>query len=93
MGSVDPVNGYEYLNDERYTIHRLKPRTEVLTWWIPERYRVREAWLEIDGERVADFEKNPLHLVSYSLPKEIKGTIRQMKDHIHTNPERPSLSR
>ena len=36
----------EYLADDRYKIHRYKPHQEVFTWYIPERYRVNEAWLE-----------------------------------------------
>ena len=45
----------DYIGDDRWEIHRFKPKTDALTWWIPERYQVNEAWLEIDGKRVADF--------------------------------------
>lgn len=79
----------EYLADERYAIHRFKPKTDVFTWWIPERYHVREAWIEIDGERVADFADNPLHLLSYSLPQRIEGRLGDIRDHLWTIPERP----
>ena len=79
----------EYLGDERYEIHRYRPGTEVLTWIIPERYSVREAWLEIDGERVADFAENPLHLVSYSLPRRIDGRLGDIRGHLWSRPDRP----
>lgn len=78
-----------YLGGEHYTIHRFAPRTDVFTWWVPERYHVREAWLEIDGERVADFARNPLHLLSYALPKKISGKLADFRDHLWTNPARP----
>ncbi len=79
----------QYLADERYRIHRFEPRTDVYDWWIPERYHVREAWLEIEGERVADFAANPLHLLSYSLPATIEGRLGDIRDHLWTNPARP----
>jgi len=79
----------EYLSDERYTIHRYKPGTEVFTWIIPQRYHINEAWLDISNKRVADFEKNPLHLMSYSLPQKIDGILNQVREHIFTKPERP----
>lgn len=80
----------EYLGDDaNYTLHRFKPNTDVLTWWIPERYKVNEAWLEIDGVRIADFAENPLHLLSYSLPKKIECTLGEIREHIWSNPKRP----
>lgn len=79
----------DYIGDDRWEIHRFKPKTDALTWWIPERYQVNEAWLEIDGKRVADFAENPLHLLSYSLPQKIDGTLGEIRDHIWSNPDRP----
>ena len=78
-----------YLDDDRFTIHRYVPGTDAFTWKIPERYRVEEAWLTIRGERVADFHANPLHLLSYSLPKTVKGVLRDIREHIYSRPERP----
>ena len=85
--ALDIVGGY--IGDDRWEIHRFKPKTDALTWWIPERYQVNEAWLEIDGKRVADFAENPLHLLSYSLPQKIDGTLGEIRDHIWSNPDRP----
>lgn len=78
-----------YLQDERWTLHRYAPKQDVYTWWVPERYRVNEAWLEIDGERVADFHDNPLHLLSYSVPQQIEGRLGDIRDHLWTRPDRP----
>ena len=55
-----------FLGKNHLKIHKYSPGEEVFTWYIPERYHVKEAWLELDGERVADFKENPLYLVSYS---------------------------
>ncbi|MDY7000568.1 MAG: DUF4910 domain-containing protein, partial [Thermodesulfobacteriota bacterium] len=79
----------KYLDDERYRIERYKPGTEAFTWIVPERYQVNEAWLEIAGERVADFHENPLHLLSYSLSHRIEGRLGDIREHLWANPDRP----
>ncbi|MBH63997.1 MAG: hypothetical protein CL569_16430 [Alphaproteobacteria bacterium] len=78
-----------YLGDPRWKIHQYMPGTDVYTWYVPERYKVNEAWLEIDGVRVADFDQNPLHLLSYSLPQSISGRLGDIRDHLWTQPEQP----
>ncbi len=78
-----------YLNDKRWRLHEYPAKSDVYTWWIPERYHVNEAWLEINGERVADFKQNPLHLVSYSLPIDFNGKLGDIKNHLWTSKIRP----
>jgi aminopeptidase-like protein len=79
----------EYLDDTRWQIHEYPVNSDAFTWWIPERYHVNEAWLEINGERVADFRENPLHLLSYSLPIEFDGRLGEIKEHLWTSKIRP----
>jgi aminopeptidase-like protein len=79
----------EYLGHSNYKIHYYPVKKDVMGWIIPERYHVREAWLEISGERVADFCKNSLHLLSYSLPQKIKGKLGDIRDHIYTSKKLP----
>ena len=79
----------EYLGDDGWQIHEYPVKSDVYTWWIPERYHVNKAWLEIDGERVADFSENPLHLLSYSLPIDFDGRLGEIKDHLWTSKTRP----
>ena len=78
-----------YLNDQRWTIHEYAPKSDVYTWWVPEGYKVNEAWLVIDGDRVADFAENPLHLLSYSLPQEINGALADIRPHLWSSKKRP----
>lgn len=80
----------EYLNHPDYHIERYTPGTDAFTWKIPERYKVNEAWLEVGGRRIADFTESTLHLLSYSLPQRIEGTLGEIRDHIWSNPKRPS---
>lgn len=79
----------EYLPGLDFRIEEFAPKSDVFTWWIPDRYHVKEAWLEIAGERVADFAENSLHLLSYSLPQVIDGRLGDIRDHLWTNPSRP----
>jgi len=79
----------EHLRDDRWLIHEYPVKSYAYTWWIPERYSVNEAWLEINGDRVADFSVNPLHLLSYSLPVEFRGKLEEIRDHLWTSEKRP----
>ncbi len=79
----------DYLADDRWRLHHYPAKSDVLTWWVPERYSVNEAWLEIAGQRVADFHQNPLHLLSYSLPQRISGKLGDIRDHLYSRPDRP----
>jgi aminopeptidase-like protein len=57
---------------------------------VPERYVVREAYLELeDGGRILDFKDNPLHLVSYSLPVDKTLTFEELQPHLYYNEKRP----
>jgi aminopeptidase-like protein len=79
----------DYIGLPNFTIHRYEPGSEVLTWIVPDRYHVREAWLEVGGKRIADFAENPLHLLSYSLPWDFEGTLGEARAHIWTRKDRP----
>jgi aminopeptidase-like protein len=73
-----------------YRIDSYTPGTQVWTWTVPERYEVKEAYLEIkDGERIVDFHQNPLYLVSYSLPVDKELTWEELEPHLYYNPDRP----
>lgn len=85
--SLDIVG--DYIGDPRWQIHTFEPKTDALTWWIPERYEVREAWLKVGRRKIADFAENSLHLLSYSLPQKFEGTLGEFRDHIWSNPKRP----
>lgn len=78
------------VNSTGFTMHAYPAKSDQLTWWVPERYHVNDAWLEVSGERVADFKKNSLHLLSYSLPTEIDGTLGEIRDHLWTRKNRPN---
>jgi len=62
--------------------------TPVFDWTVPKEWNVRDAYVKnIRGERVIDFQKNSLHLVSYSLPVRRKMSLAELRPHLHTLPE------
>lgn len=79
-----------YIGADSFQMHEYPARSDQLTWWVPERYNVHEAWLEVGGERIADFAVNPLHLLSYSEPVKIAATLGEIRDHIWSRPDRPN---
>lgn len=73
-----------------YKIESFAPGSEAWTWRIPERYVVRAAYLESeDGQRILDFNHNPLHLVSYSPPFEGTLTWDELAPHLYTSEAQP----
>lgn len=71
-------------------IHKIPTGTKCWTWTVPEKWIIKEAFIEdLAGKRVLDLKDHPLNVLSYSLP--INKIVRQkeLKNHIFTNPKRP----
>ena len=83
IGSYLPENA-------NYCIETFPPLSQVWTWYVPERYEVRKAYLETeDGEKIVDFQDNYLHLLSYSLPVDQILTWEALEPHLYYNNELP----
>ncbi|MCP5464789.1 MAG: DUF4910 domain-containing protein [Deltaproteobacteria bacterium] len=64
--------------------------TKVLDWHLPKIWEVRSAYfIGPNGKKYADFHKNNLHLVSYSVPFKGKMTLDELKPHLYTLPSLP----
>ena len=64
--------------------------TECLTWVIPDKWTVREAYIETArGERVVDFKHHPMYLKSYSASFSGKVTREELIAHTTTDKSRP----
>jgi aminopeptidase-like protein len=73
-------------------IHEVPSGTEVLDWTVPREWNIRDAWIKNQqGERVVDFRKHNLHVVSYSTPIRASMSLDQLRPHLHTLPEQPEL--
>jgi aminopeptidase-like protein len=64
--------------------------SEVFDWTVPKEWNVRDAYiLTPEGNKIADFKKNNLHLVSYSIPVNQKITYSELTQHLHTLEDQP----
>ena len=70
------------------TVHEYPSGREVWTWIIPERWMCYEAYVErMNGERLIDFKKHPLHCASYSESFEGIVSREELFTHLHVHPE------
>ena len=71
-------------------IHKIESGTSCWTWIIPEKWTVKEAYIEANGKRILDLKDHPLHVASYSIPVDMIITKEELLKHIHTNKKRPN---
>jgi aminopeptidase-like protein len=73
-------------------MHEVPTGTPVFDWTIPREWNIRDAYIkDSDGERVVDFKKSNLHVMSYSTPVHKHLSLAELKQHVHTLPEQPDL--
>jgi aminopeptidase-like protein len=73
-------------------VREIPTDTQVLDWTIPKEWNIRDAWIaDASGKRVVDFQASNLHVVSYSVPVRAKMSLRALRLHLHTLPDRPDL--
>ena len=71
-------------------IHEVPSGTSVFDWTVPPEWNVRDAWLRpVGGQKVADFRRSNLHLVSYSVPVRATLPLAELRPHLHSLPEHP----
>lgn len=71
-------------------LHEVPTGTQVFDWTVPREWNVRDAWVKnAAGEKVIDFHRSNLHLVNYSVPIHRKMSLAELREHLHTLPERP----
>jgi aminopeptidase-like protein len=73
-------------------IHEVPTGTAVLDWTIPREWNIRDAWIKnARGEKIVDFNRSNLHVMSYSVPVQRRMSLAELKQHIHTLPDQPDL--
>jgi aminopeptidase-like protein len=72
------------------SIHEVSTGTPVFDWTVPREWNIRDAWIKnLAGDRVVDFQKSNLHVMSYSVPIRERMPLSELKKHLHTLPDHP----
>ena len=59
---------------------------------MPREWNIRDAWVkDPSGRKVIDFAEHNLHLVGYSMPVHATMPMAELREHLHTLPEQPTL--
>lgn len=73
-------------------IHEVPTGTNVFDWVIPKEWNITDAYIiDPNGEKIIDFKKSNLHVMSYSVPIKAKMTLDELKPHLYTIPEKSDV--
>ncbi len=71
-------------------IREVPSGTKVFDWTVPMEWNIRDAYIKNSrGERVVDFRKSSLHVVSYSVPVRKRVSLKELREHLFSLSERP----
>ncbi|WP_374991460.1 DUF4910 domain-containing protein [Bradyrhizobium sp. LHD-71] len=63
---------------------------DVFDWTVPLEWNIKDAYVKNSaGERIVDFRRSNLHVVSYSVPVHRRMDLRELKEHLHSDPAHP----
>lgn len=73
-------------------IHEVPTGTAVFDWVIPQEWNIRGAYIKNErGEKIVDFARSNLHVMSYSVPVRQHMSLTELKQHVYTLPDQPDL--
>lgn len=65
--------------------------TRCFDWEVPKEWSIRDAYiLTPDGQKVADFQVNNLHVFNYSAPVDQEVSYQELAGHVRTLPNQPT---
>ena len=71
-------------------IHEIPSGTAVFDWVVPNEWNIKDAYIKnCKGEKVVDFQKSNLHVVSYRHSGSRTISLAELKDHLFALPEHP----
>ncbi len=79
----------EYIDLE---ITEVPSGAKVFDWVVPPEWNINDGYIVTpDGNKIASFLKNNLHVLGYSLPVDKKMSFEELLPHIYTLPEQPDV--
>jgi Uncharacterized protein conserved in bacteria with an aminopeptidase-like domain len=73
LGEIVPLEMKEYPSGE-----------QVYDWTIPKEWVIRDAWIKNSrGEKVVDYGKSNLHVMSYSVPVRATLSLNELAGHLY----------
>src|SRR5258707_8757375 len=73
-------------------VHEVPTGSQVFDWVIPREWNIRDAYIKNErGEKILDFARSNLHVMSYSVPVKQRISLAELKRHIYTLPDQPDL--
>ena len=64
--------------------------TQIYDWTVPKEWNITDAYIKnANGERIVDFNRSNLHVMSYSVPVKKKMALAELRPHLFSLPEQP----
>jgi len=74
-----------------FDVKEIPTGTICYDWVVPDEWNINDAYIQdLSGKKIADFKKNNLHLVSYSIPVNKVISFQELLKHLHTLPQLPN---
>jgi aminopeptidase-like protein len=72
------------------SVREVATGTPVFDWTVPREWNIRDAYIKNSrGEKIVDFNRCNLHVVSYSTPIHTQMRMDELKPHLFSLPENP----
>lgn len=71
-------------------IREVQTGTTVFDWTVPREWNIKTAFVKDSaGNKVIDFDRSNLHVLSYSVPIKRRMSLDELRKHLFTIPEQP----
>jgi len=71
-------------------INEVPSGTKAFDWEVPREWNISDAYIKNSrGEKIISFNNSNLHVLNYSIPVNKKVSLRELRNHVFTLPDRP----